>query len=63
MSVFPSPRSRVVFRLRLGPKTLRFRRGNYSRRHVVPFIERGPFGCWLASWSWGQLGWELTRWG
>jgi hypothetical protein len=19
------------------------------------------FGCWLASWSWGEIGWELTR--
>lgn len=53
---------RVVYRLRLGRKTLRFRRGNYSCRRIVPFIEHGPFGCWLASWRWGQIGWELTRW-
>lgn len=52
----------VVFRLRLGDYILRFRRGNYSNRQFVPFIEHGPFGCWLASWRWGQLGWELKRW-
>lgn len=52
----------VVWRIKIGRKTLRWRRGNYSRRRVVPFIERGPFGCWLASWRWGQLGWELDRW-
>lgn len=53
---------RVVWRLRLGNKILRFRRGNYSCRRLVPFVERGPFGCWLASWKWGQIGWELARW-
>ncbi len=53
---------RVVWRLRLGNKILRFRRGNYSRRRLVPFVERGSFGCWLASWKWGQIGWELARW-
>ena len=54
--------SRIVLRLRIGKKTFRIRRGNYSCRRFVPFVERGPFGCWLASWSWCQMGWELTRW-
>ncbi len=53
----------VLFRLRLGDKILRFRRGKcYSARLIRPKIERGPFGCWLASWKWGQVGWELKRW-
>jgi hypothetical protein len=52
----------VVFKVRIGQKILRFRRGNYVNRRVMPFIERGPFGCWLASWRWGQIGWELARW-
>lgn len=60
MSV-PSAR-RVVWRVRIGEKTLRFWRGNYSRRLVVPFRERYPFGCWMLSWRWGRLGWSLTRW-
>lgn len=53
---------RVVWRLTIRKKILRYRRGNYSRRRLVPFMEWGPFGCWLASWSWGQLSWELKRW-
>ena len=51
-----------VYKVRCGCKTLLFRRGNFSGRRFVPFVERGPFGCWLASWRWGQIGWELTRW-
>ncbi len=51
-----------VYKIWFGRKTLLFRRGNFSRRRLVPVIERGPFGCWLASWRWGQVGWELTRW-
>lgn len=52
----------VVFKLRTKNKTLRFRRGNYCNRTIFPFIEAGPFGCWLASWKWGQIGWEVNRW-
>lgn len=52
----------VVVRVRCGPKMLRVRRGWYSERRFWPVIERGPFGCWLASWRWGQIGWELKRW-
>ena len=51
-----------VLKLRIGRKTLLCRRGNFSVRRMVPFVERGPFGCWVASWSWGQVSWELTRW-
>lgn len=64
--MMPSERNtnRLVFKVRCGStkKTLLVRRGNYSARRVVPFIERGPFGCWFASWSWGQVSWELSRW-
>lgn len=52
----------VIFRIRFRDYILRFRRGNYSSRRILPFMERGPFGCWLASWKWGQVGWELRRW-
>lgn len=53
----------VVLRIRFREKILRLRRGRrYSNRRFIPFIERGPFGCWLASWKWGQIGWELRRW-
>ena len=52
----------VVLKVRIGQKILRFRRGNYVNRRMIPFIERGPCGCWLASWRWGQIGWELARW-
>ncbi len=48
----------VLLRIKLGSKTLRVRRGNYGARR----FERGPFGCWLASWKWLQIGWELSRW-
>jgi hypothetical protein len=53
---------RRVYKLRLGRKTLLFRRGNFSARRIVPFMEYGPFRCWNASGRWGQIGWELTRW-
>lgn len=52
----------LIGRIRFGAKTLLARRGNYSCRRVLPFVERGPFGCWTASWRWGQLSWELSRW-
>lgn len=52
----------VALKVKIGDKILRVRRGNFSCRKVVPFVERGPFGCWLASWRWGQIGWELERW-
>jgi hypothetical protein len=60
----PSERNskRLLFKVRLGRKTVLVRRGNYSRRRLVPFVEHGPFGCWTASWEWGQVSWELTRW-
>ena len=51
-----------VRKLRLGRKTILFRRGNFSARRLVPFVARGPFGCWVASWQWGQISWELPRW-
>ena len=50
-----------VHKVRLGRKTLLFRRGNFSHRRFWPFVEHGLFGCWVASWRWGQVGWELTR--
>lgn len=53
----------VLLRIRWGDYILRLRRGRrYSSHRLIPLIERGPFGCWLASWSWGQLSWELRRW-
>lgn len=52
----------VVARLRLGSKILRLRKGNFSNRRILPFVERGPFGSFLASWRWGQIGWESARW-
>lgn len=52
----------ILIKIRIGHKVLRLRRGNYSNRIFLPRIESGPFGCWLASWRWGQLGWELARW-
>lgn len=51
-----------AWKLGLDRKTLLFRHGNFSVRRVVPFVEHGPFNCWLASWRWGQIGWELKRW-
>lgn len=51
-----------VYKLPCGKRILLFRRGNFSGRRVLPFVERGPFGCWQASWRWGQLGRELRRW-
>lgn len=53
---------RVIYRLGCGAKLLRFKTGYYSRRRVIPFVERGQFRCWNASWSWGQISWELSRW-
>jgi len=53
---------RLIIKIRLGSKILRFRQGNYSHRRVLPFMEHGPFRSWLASWRWGQVGWELARW-
>lgn len=52
----------VIARLVCQDKTLRLRKGKYSDSWLVPVITRGPFGCWLASWRWGQIGWELNRW-
>lgn len=52
----------VLVKIRIGENILRFRKGNYACRKVIPFIERGPFGCFLISWEWGQIGWELARW-
>lgn len=43
-------------------KCLVFVRGNFSNRKLVPFIERGPFGCWDRRWRWGKLSWSLERW-
>lgn len=48
--------------IRICHKTLTIMRGNFSCRRVVPFIERGPFGCWTASWSSFRVMWQLTRW-
>lgn len=43
-------------------KVLRFRRGNYSSRYVVPLMEYGPFRSFVASWRWGQIEYGLRRW-
>ena len=60
----PSERNgkRLLWTRRCGEKTLLVRRGNYSCRRVMPFIQCGPFGTWLASWSWGEVEWSQTRW-
>ena len=52
----------VVARIKVGEYVLRLRIGNFSDRKVIPLVEHGPYGCWLASWKWGQVGWELGRW-
>lgn len=57
----PSDR-RLVWRLHLGSKTLRFWRGNYSSRRIIPYIEHYPFRSYLLCWRWGRLGWTLSRW-
>jgi len=62
MKIKKLPDGRFILKQRFGKKILRFRQGNYSYRRVVPRVEHGPFGCWLASWRWGQLEWALTRW-
>ena len=42
----PSERNgkRLLWKMTCGRKTLLVRRGNYSCRRVLPFVERGPFG-------------------
>lgn len=52
----------LVFRYRIGEKILRLRRGNFADRKLLPRLEKGPFGCWLASTRYYQIGWELARW-
>jgi hypothetical protein len=52
----------VIFRVTCGQKTLRLRRGNFSNRLIIPSVRLRPFRCWLLSWRWGQVGWELSRW-
>jgi hypothetical protein len=52
----------VAFKFTISDHILRFRRGNFACRKLVPRVKRGPCGSWLMSWRWGQLGWELKRW-
>ena len=53
---------RLLLRLECGKKTLRFRSGACGKRRLIPFVKRGPFGTWLASWRWGQVEWSPSRW-
>lgn len=55
-------RKHRVLKLFVGSRALLFRRGNYSCRRLIPFIEHGPFRTFTASWEWGQIEWSLKRW-
>ena len=48
----------VILRVKAGSHTFRVRKGRY----LAWKLERGPYGCWLFSFGFGQLGWELSRW-